>query len=230
MEYPVMAVYSQSLAETLGLDVASAQGLAEPLLAAAIEVSEGINGRSRSVLHIWLQSDSDPRLPEAPLLVHPGAVAGQLPYQLLGKPSRTMRQHLGALTRTLSNRGVLRMSNAPLEGETTLSNDEGAAWSNLPLDQYQREFAPGVTYLAMAFNHAGVVSGNYSSFSFHLERAAGSSELIMNNQLNPAEMVNLSIPSDLFESMKSAFESALRQDDLTVPKRAENTIQFLSSQ
>lgn len=210
-------LYGTKLAELLGLPADQAAETQAPLLGAAVEIKRGVTGRHICVLHAFVDSSAPMRLGDAAAVSNAQSRRDVAPYAFIVKPARALRGALSQRTMALSNRALLRMAKAPPSGPTTVNQDSAGAYSSLPLDGYERDFVPGVTWLAMSFNCAAVAAKDYTHFALWLERSDGPEQMIANLKVDPAQMLALEIPARLFDAMKPAIDRAMASDDASAP-------------
>lgn len=222
-------LYGARLAELFGLPADQTVETQAPLLGAAVEIKRGVTGRHLCVLHAFIDSASPARLGSPAMASNIQSRRDIAPYAFIVKPARTLRGALSQRTLALSNRALLRMARAPLAAATTVNQDTAGAYSGLPLDGYERDFVPGVTWLAMSFNCAALEGKDYTHFSLWLERSDGPEQMILNLKVDPAQMLAIEIPARLFSGMKPAIERAMASDDASAPAEAPLPFQIISS-
>jgi len=199
--------YSSELAAKFGLSEDDAILLQAPLLGAAIEIKEGISGKV-CLLHILYDAKIDIRLPEAQTIQALGSNIDVFPNGFLERPDKEIRQFFAAQVGTLANRALLRYGINALEGEATSGKDANGSYSSMPLHGYNREFVPGVGWLAMSINCELAAREEYRYTALYLESNNSPSNMISNGQVNPSKMIEFQIPQALIEGMRSSLRAA----------------------
>ncbi|MCB1887861.1 MAG: hypothetical protein KDH20_09665 [Rhodocyclaceae bacterium] len=223
-------LFNGQLAEMFGLPAEQAVATEAPLLGAAVQLKRGVRGRHVCVLHAFIDAAAPVRLGEAEALSNIQSRNEVAPYAFVLKPSRALRGAVSQRNMVLANRALLRMSQAPLAGATTVDDDRAGAYSSLPLDGYERGFLPGVTWLAMSFNCAAVAAKAYTDYTLFLERDDAPEGQIANLQVDPARLVSLAIPARLFDAMRAPIERAMSLDDAPPPGQPPLPFTIVSGQ
>ena len=223
-------MYGPRLAGLLGLPDEQATDVAEPLLGAAVELRVGAKGRHLCVLHVFVDAAAPLRLPAAQSLSNLQSRRDVAPYLFMRKAAKSIRGALSQRMLALSNLALLRMAKSPVSAATTVNQDAEGAYSSLPLDGYERDFVPGVTWLAMSFNCAALEGKDYTRYSLWLERSDGPEQMILNLKVDPAQMLELQLPARLFDGMRPAIDRAMQVDDARPPAPPEAPYQIISGE
>lgn len=199
--------YSPELAAKFGLSEEDAILLQAPLLGAAIEIKEGISGKV-CLLHILYDAKIDIRLPEAQTIQALGSNIDVFPNGFLERPDKEIRKFFAAQIGTLANRALFRYGKDALEGEATAGEDTNGSYSSMPLNGYNREFVPGVGWLAMTINCELAAHEEYQYAALYIESNDSPNNMILNGKVNPSKMVEFQIPQVLIEGMRSSLRAA----------------------
>ena len=78
----------------------------------------------------------------------------------------------------------------------------------MPLNGYNREFVPGVGWLAMTINCELAAHEEYKYATLYIESNDSPNNMILNGQVNPSKMVEFQIPQVLVEGMRSSLRAA----------------------
>ncbi len=210
-------VYGAELADLFGLPAQHAVDIGAPLLGAALEIDRGPRGGHLCRVHALVRSDAGLRLPAEDSLSLIAAGRSNAPFAFVRKPAKTMRKSLARVANALSNRAILRLSDAPIGGRVKISDDDEATYTSMPLDAFEREFVPGVDWFSMSFGCALLATQKYRQHVLWVERDDGEPDRILNLDLDPAQMVGLNIPRVLFDSMQPAVQAAQAADDADYP-------------
>jgi hypothetical protein len=212
---PVKAglVYSDKLAKLFGLPEAQTLEMKGPLLGAALDINEGIRGGNICRLHIYFDSELAIRLPSEQQMATASSQLGQFPYGSIKKPNADIRRAIGEDVRHLANRAIVRFGSTLLTSEVMASEDSNGAYVSMPLDGYQKNFVPGVSWLVMPINCALALRGDLNHISMFLETPDSPKDLILNQIIRPSVMVEFKIPNKLLRGMKVELEQAILEDE-----------------
>ena len=213
--------YSPELASKLGLPTDKASALEAPLLGAALEVKAGIGGPV-CLLHVLYDSTIDIRLPDAAEMHALGSNTDSFPAGFLAKPDKSIRQFFATQVGALSNRAAFRNSRVPLEGGANMTEDKNASYTSMPLSGYNREFVPGVGWLAMTVNCELAAHEEYSHASLLVETNAGPSDMIFNGHVDSSKMIEFVIPQSLIAGMRSSLRAATNEGSGHAPRGIES--------
>lgn len=198
--------YSTELAAKFGLPTDDAIPLQGPLLGVAIEIKDGIAGQI-CVLHVLYEASIDIRLPEAQSMQALGSNMDVFPNGFLQKPDKDLRKFFAAQVGALANRAMFRYGENALEGGATSGDDAGGSYTSMPLNGYNREFVPGVGWLAMSINCELAAHEEYKYAALYVESNASPSDMILNGHVNPTKMIEFQIPQVLIDRMRSSLRA-----------------------
>jgi len=199
--------YSPELAQKFGLPGSDAIPLQSPLMGAAIEIKEGIAGKI-CLLHVLYDAAIDIRLPEAQGMQALGSNIDVFPNGFLVRPDKEIRKFFAAQVGALSNRAIFRYGKAALEGETLAGEDIHGSYTSMPLHGYNREFVPGVGWLAMSINCELAAHDGYQYATLYVESNDSPVDLILNGRVDPSRMIEFPIPQALMHGMRSSLREA----------------------
>lgn len=200
--------YSTELAAKFGLPAGDAIPLQAPLLGAALEIKDGIAGKV-CVLHVLYDASIDIRLPEAQSMQALGSNMDVFPNGFLQRPDKDLRKFFAAQMGALANRAMFRYGKNALEGGATSGDDADGSYTSMPLNAYNREFVPGVGWLAMSINCELAAHEEYTHAALYVESNASPSDMILNGHVNPTKMIEFQIPQVLIDSMRSSLKAAV---------------------
>ena len=143
------------------------------------------------------------------------------PNGFLQRPDKDLRKFFAAQVAALSNRAMFRYGKNALEGGATAGDDADASYTSMPLNAYNREFVPGVGWLAMSINCELAAHEDYTHAALYVESNASPNDMILNGHVNPTKMIELQIPPVLFESMRASLRAAVDE-----PSGAQRTSKF----
>lgn len=209
--------YSPELAAKFGLPADKARTLAAPLLGAALEIKPGIAGPV-CLLHVLYDAGIDIRLPDAPEMHALGSNTDSFPAGFLAKADKSLRQFFAAQVGALSNRAIFRNGHGPLTEGAAVHEDKRGAYTSMPLTGYNREFVPGVGWLAMSVNCELAAHAEYSDASLFVESNASPSDMIFNAYVDPAKMIEFRIPAALIDGMRTALHAATDEGTSRLPR------------
>ena len=198
--------YSPELAAKFGLSEDDAIPLQAPLLGAAIEIKKGIVGKV-CLLHVLYDAKIDIRLPKGHTMQALGENIDVFPNRFLKRPDKEIKHFFAAQIGTLANRAMFRYGNDVLEGEATSGKDAKGSYTSMPLNGYNREFVPGVGWLAMLINCELASQEEYRYSALYVESNDSPSNMIANGQVNPSKMIEFQIPQPLIEGMRSSLRA-----------------------
>lgn len=200
--------YSAGLAAKLGLAADRAMDLDPPLLGVAIEVRTGLRGLQDCVLHVLFDATIDIRLPDAAEMHSIGPNVDVFPNGFLQRPDQDVRRYLAAQVGALSNRAIFRNGRGPLNASVVAGDDPDGSYTSMPLYGYQREFVPGVGWLAMSVNCELAAHDGYSHASLYVETNSSPADMIANGLVDPGRMIEFRIPRALLAGMHDALRAA----------------------
>jgi hypothetical protein len=210
-------LYSKELALLFGLPLDQSVELRPPLLGVALEIKKGSVGGHMCRLHVYYDAKSPVRLPAEDQLYLASAQLEQLPYGIIRKPSGEVRRFIGTTVRNLASRAIARFGTSKLISNVVASKDPNAAYVSMPLDGYHKNFVPGVSWLVMPINCALAARQDFYYVSLFLEKSHSPENLIMNELINPNDLIELTIPIELFNGVHDELERAV-SDDVTSHK------------
>jgi hypothetical protein len=181
--------------------------MSAPLLGAAIEIKEGITGKV-CVLHVLYDATIDIRLPDAQSMQALGSNMDVFPNGFLQRPDKDTRKFFAAQVAALSNRAMFRYGKSALEGGATAGDDADGSYTSMPLNGYNREFVPGVGWLAMSINCELAAHEKYQHAALYLESNSSPSDMVLNGHVDPGKMIELQIPQVLIDGMRSSLQAA----------------------
>jgi hypothetical protein len=199
--------YSPELAARFGLPKDDAIPLQAPLLGAAVEIKDGIVGKV-CLLHVLYDAAIDIRLPAAQTMQALGSNMDVFPNGFLERPDSEIRKFFADQVGALSNRAVFRYGKKALDGEVALGKDNDASYTSLPLNGYNREFVPGVGWLAMSINCELAAHEEYRHAVLYLESNDSPGDMISNGYVNPSRMIAFRIPEALMIGMRASLRAA----------------------
>lgn len=205
-------IYSERFADILGLDRVTATTTKEPLLGAALDITRNVSGGHVCHLHVFFRDDIDARLPEEKRMRSISAHVSQLPYALIKKPGRELRQQLGDQVSQLANRAIVRFGSGNLTSEVIASEDKQGSYVSLPLNDYDKALFAGVAWLSMPVNCALAADSSYDTVTVFLESSSSPADMILYQKIDPTNMISIDIPLVLFTGMADELNSALSQD------------------
>jgi len=198
--------YSADLAARFGLPADDATPMSAPLLGAAIEIKEGIAGKV-CVLHVLYDAAIDIRLPDAESMQALGSNMDVFPNGFMQRPDKDTRKFFAAQVASLSNRAMFRYGKSALEGGATAGDDAEGSYTSMPLNGYNREFVPGVGWLAMSINCELAAHEEYRYAALYLESNSSPSDMVLNGHVDPGKMIELQIPQALIDGMRSSLRA-----------------------
>ena len=199
--------YSTELAAKFGLPADDAIPLRAPLLGAAIEIKDGIAGKV-CVLHALYDASIDIRLPEAGSMQALGSNMDVFPNGFMRRPDKDVRKFFAAQVGALANRAMFRYGKNALEGGATAGDDANGSYTSMPLNGYNREFVPGVGWLAMSINCELAAHEEYTHAALYVESNASPSDMILNGHVDPGKMIELEIPRAMLDGMRASLRAA----------------------
>ncbi len=199
--------YSPQLAAKFGLPADDATPLQAPLLGAAMEIKEGITGKV-CVLHVLYDAAIDIRLPDSQSMQALGSNMDVFPNGFLQRPDKDIRKFFAAQVGALSNRAMFRYGKNALEGGATAGDDADGSYTSMPLNAYNREFVPGVGWLAMSINCELAAHENYQYAALYVESNSSPSDMVLNGHVDPGKMIELQIPPVLMDGMRASLRAA----------------------
>ena len=199
--------YSPELAARFGLPKDDAIMLKSPLLGAAIEIKDGITGKI-CLLHILYDAKINIRLPASRIMQALGSNMDVFPNGFLERPDKEIKQFFADQVGALANRAMFRYGKRELDGEITLGEDSLGSYTSLPLNGYNREFVPGVGWLAMSINCELAAHEEYRHATLYLESTDSPKDMILNGYINPSKMIEFQIPQVLMTGMRSSLRAA----------------------
>lgn len=211
-------VYSEPLAGILGLPLDSQTSMQAPLLGAALDLSVGISGGHVCQLHMFMQEDTDIRLPPEPSLRSIGASSQQLPYAFIKKPNADLKKLLGNLVGKLANRVIIRFGRGELSNDVIASEDKQGSYVSLPLNEYNKQLFPGVMWFSTPINCALAAETNYDTVTVFFENTHSPLDMIINQSISPEKMGSVNLPLSLFNGMREDIDQALAMDDASAGK------------
>ena len=206
--------YSAELAAKFGLPADDAIPLRAPLLGAAIEIKDGIAGKV-CVLHVLYDSSIDIRLPDAQSMQALGSNMDVFPNGFLQKPDKDIRKFFATQVGALANRAMFRYGKNALEGGATSGDDANGSYTSMPLNGYNREFVPGVGWLAMSINCELAAHEEYQHAVLFVESNASPSDMILNGHVDPTKMIEFQIPQVLIDGMRSSLRAVADEPPVT---------------
>jgi len=202
--------YSPQLAARFGLSQGDAIPLKAPLLGAAIEIKAGVMGKI-CLLHILYDAGIDIRLPPAQTMQALGSNMDVFPNGFLERPDKEIKRFFGDQVGALANRAMFRYGKIELEGDATAGKDTEGSYTSMPLDGYNREFVPGVGWLAMSINCELASQEQYRYASLYVESNDSPRDMILNGYVDPSRMIEFLIPQVLMEGMRSSLRAAAEE-------------------
>lgn len=202
--------FSPELAAKFGLPKDDAIVLQEPLLGAAIEIKDGIAGKI-CLLHILYDAKINIRLPPAKTMQALGSNMDVFPNSFLERPDKEIRKFFADQVGALANRAIFRYGKSALEGEAVAGEDPDGSYTSLPLSGYNREFVPGVGWLAMSINCELAAHQGYRYASLYVESNSSPNDMILNGYINPPKMIEFQIPEALMGGMCSSLRAATKE-------------------
>ena len=197
--------YSPALAEKFGLPADDAIAMQAPLLGAALELKDGFAGKD-CVLHVLFDASIDIRLPDANSMQALGSNMDVFPNGFMQRPNKEIRQFFAGQISALANRAIFRFGNRPLEGGATSGDDAEGSYTSMPLQGYNREFVPGVGWLAMSINCELASQEQYQYSALYVESTSSPSDMVLNGHVDAGKMIELQIPQVLMDGMRTALE------------------------
>jgi hypothetical protein len=197
--------YSPALAEKFGLPADDAIAMQAPLLGAALELKDGFAGKD-CVLHVLFDASIDIRLPDAHSMQALGSNMDVFPNGFMQRPNKEIRQFFAGQISALANRAIFRFGNRPLEGGATSGDDPEGSYTSMPLQGYNREFVPGVGWLAMSINCELASQEQYQYSALYVESTSSPSDMVLNGHVDAGKMIELQIPQVLMDGMRTALE------------------------
>jgi hypothetical protein len=202
--------YSPELAAKFGLPADDATAMRAPLLGAAIEIKEGIAGKV-CLLHVLYDAAIDIRLPEAQSMQALGSNMDVFPNGFMQRPDKDTRKFFAGQVIGLSNRAMFRYGKNALEGGATAGDDADGSYTSMPLNAYNREFVPGVGWLAMSINCELAAHEEYQYAALYIESNSSPSDMILNGHVDPGKMIELQIPRALIDGMRASLRAAANE-------------------
>ena len=199
--------YSPELAARFGLPKDDAIPLQAPLLGAAIEIKDGIVGKV-CLLHILYDAKINIRLPTSQTMQALGSNMDVFPNGFLERPDDQIKKFFADQVGALANRAMFRNGKGELDGEVALEEDADGSYTSLPLNGYNREFVPGVGWLAMSINCELAAHEEYKHANLYLESNDSPKDMILNGYINPSKMIAFQIPQALMTGMRSSLRAA----------------------
>ena len=198
--------YSPTLAEKFGLSADDAIAMQAPLLGAALELKDGFAGKD-CVLHVLYDASIDIRLPDAQSMLALGSNMDVFPNGFMQRPNEEIRQFFGAQIGALANRAIFRFGDRPLEGGATAGHDPEGSYTSMPLQGYNREFVPGVGWLAMSINCELASQEQYQYSALYVESNSSPSDMVLNGHVDTSKMIELPVPQVLMDGMRASLEA-----------------------
>lgn len=214
-------IYSEQLADVFGLDHDTTTSINDPLLGAALEISVGVSGGHICQLHVFLQSDTDIRLPDEMSMSSISAHVSQIPYALIKKPGSELRKQLGDQVGQLANRVIVRFGSGGLSSEVIASEDKQGSYVSLPLNDYDKALFEGVSWLSIPVNCALAADSSYDTVTVFLENDSSPKDMILNQIIDPQKMASIDIPLSLFRGMANDLNIALARDSNSAGKHVK---------
>ena len=202
--------YSPALSQKFGLPEDSAVAMQAPLLGVALEIKDGLAGKV-CVVHILYDATIDIRLPDAQSMQALGSNMDVFPNGFLQRPNQEIRKFFGAQIATLANRALFRFGNRPLESGATSGHDPEGSYTSMPLQGYNREFVPGVGWLAMSINCELASQEQYLYPTLYVESRSSPSGMVLNGHVDPGKMIEFQIPQTLMEAMRPSLQAAANE-------------------
>ena len=202
--------YSPELAARFGLPEDDAILLQAPLLGAAIEIKEGIIGKI-CLLHILYDAKINIRLPAAQTIQALGSNMDVFPNGFLERPDKEIKKFFADQVGALANRAMFRYGKRELDGEVVLGEDTHGSYTSLPLNGYNREFVPGVGWLAMSINCELAAHEEYRYATLYLESNDSPKDMILKGYVNPSKLIEFQIPQVLMNGMRSSLRAATEE-------------------
>lgn len=202
--------YSPELAARFGLLKDDAILLQAPLLGAAIEIKDGITGKI-CLLHILFDTKINIRLPTAHTMQALGSNIDVFPNGFLERPDREIRKFFATQVGALANRAIFRYGKGELAGEIALGEDTDGSYTSMPLNGYNREFVPGVGWLAMSINCELAAHEEYRHSTLYVESIDSPNDMILNGCIDPSKMIEFQIPQVLIDGMRSSLRAATEE-------------------
>lgn len=202
--------YSPELAARFGLPKDDAILLQAPLLGAAIEIKDGIAGKI-CLLHILYDAKINIRLPTAKTMQALGSNMDVFPNSFLEHPDKGIRKFFADQVSALANRAIFRYGKSELEGEAAAGEDTDGSYTSLPLNGYNREFVPGVGWLAMSINCELAAHEGYRYAALYVESMDSPNDMILNGYINPSKMIVFQIPQVLMGGMRSSVRAGAKE-------------------
>jgi len=199
--------YSPELATRFGLPKGDAIPLQLPLMGAAIEIKEGIIGKI-CLLHVLYDANINIRLPEAQTMQALGSNMDVFPNAFLDRPDKEIRKFFAVQVGALSNRAIFRYGKVALEREAVSGKDSNGSYTSLPLNGYNREFVPGIGWLAMSINCELAAHEEYRHATLYVESNDSPNDMILNGHVSPSKMIEFQIPQTLIDGMRSSLREA----------------------
>jgi hypothetical protein len=214
--------YSPALAEKFGLPAEDAIAMQAPLLGAALELKDGLVGKD-CVLHVLFDASIDIRLPDAQSMQALGSNMDVFPNGFMQRPSKDIRQFFAAQIGALANRAIFRFGNRPLEGGATSGDDAEGSYTSMPLQGYNREFVPGVGWLAMSINCELASQEQYQYSALYVESNSSPSDMVLNGHVDASKMIELQVPQVLMDGMRESLRAAA-DESLSSPRRSRFSV------
>ena len=202
--------YSTALSEKFGLPADSAVPKQAPLLGVALEIRDGLAGKD-CVVHVLYDAAIDIRLPDPQSMRALGSNFDLLPNSFLQRANKDIRKFFGTQMATLANRAIFRFGISPLEGETTSGHDPEGSYTSMPLLGYNREFVPGVGWLAMSINCELASQEQYRYSALYVESRSSPSDMVLNGHVDPGKMIEFQLPQILMEAMRPSLRAAANE-------------------
>ena len=199
--------YSPELAAKFGLPADDATAMTAPLLGAAMEIKDGISGKV-CVLHILYDAAIDIRLPDAQSMQALGSNMDVFPNGFMQRPDKDTRKFFASQVASLSNRAMFRYGINALEGGATAGDDAEGSYTSMPLNAYNREFVPGVGWLAMSINCELAAHEEYRFAALYVESNSSPSDMVLNGHVDPGKMIEFQIPQALVNGMRDSLRAA----------------------
>lgn len=201
--------YSPELAPKFGLPAEEATDMQSPLLGLALQIEPGVRGGNICVLHIMFDSAADIRLPADHEMHAIGANVGVFPNGFMQRPDSEIRRHIADRDGALAHRAMFRNGRNELTEGATAGDDSNGSYTSMPLHGYNREFVPGVGWLAMMINCELAAHDDYSHASLFAESNLSPSDMIANLHVDPSKMIEFKFPAAFLPGMRSMLQAAV---------------------
>ena len=81
----------------------------------------------------------------------------------------------------------------------------------MPLLGYNREFVPGVGWLAMSINCELASQEQYPYSALYVESRSSPSDMVLNGHVDPGKMIEFQLPQNLMEAMRPSLQAAANE-------------------